>query len=511
MDTCYVYLRVSSDEQTNGYSLDNQERTCIEYAKSNKLKVKAIFREEGKSARSTNRPELQKMLAAIESDPPSHIVVMKIDRMCRNISDFSRLRKDFKKRGIILMSANEGGDVTDGLIGNIFASVAEWESEVNGTRTKDGMQQKFRTGYYPGLAPLGYLNTIRDEKKIIEPDPQTAPLIQEMYRLYATGQYSQLELCSIMHEKGLRGKKSNELLSPQTLSGIFNNTIYYGWMKWGGMERMGKHKPLIDKGIFDQVQFVLAKNNHFLIRKRKNFFVLRGFVYCPIHGRRLTADCHDLKSSSKRKKISYYRCTNPGGCKVSYFETEKLERKVGNLFKQYEFSDDFIEMVKRYAKQHLKDSRNHVSTQKMALQNQKRGIELKRNKLEDLLVEGLVDREVYKRQHNQHQEQLINIERQLHVLENEHEVDFSVVEEVLAMTRNLHQSYLDAPDFLKRHYLRLFFERLEIQDKKIVKIVETPIFKVLRQEQKLLLTDVWGGIPDSNWRPLLSQSSALTN
>lgn len=85
------------------------------------------------------------------------------------------------------------------------------------------------------------------------------------------------------------------------------------------------------------------------------------------------------------------------------------------------------------------------------------------------------------------------IDRQLHELNNKHTIDFSVIDEVLAMTRNLHQSYLDTPDFLKRHYLRLFFERLYIKDKKIVKVVETPIFRVLRQENQLLFRTRLGG------------------
>jgi site-specific DNA recombinase len=486
MNTCYGYLRVSSDEQVNGFSLDNQERICLEYAKAQGLEVKGIFREEGKSARSTNRPELQRMLKLIEESPVTHVVIMKIDRMCRNVGDFRDLRKYFQKRNITLMSVNEGGNVTNGLIGNIFASVAEWESEVNGNRTRDGMHQKFREGYYPGLSPLGYKNAINKVgKKFIEPDPKTAPLVKEMFRLYATGQYSQLEICEVMYEKGLRGKRRNELLSPQTLTGVFNNTLYYGWMQWGGMEGLGKHTPLIDKDTFDQVQYVLARNNHFLIRKRKNFFVLRGFVYCPIHERRLTTDCSDIKTAKGDKKIGYYRCTHRGGCKSSYCETNSLEKKVAQLFKKYEFSEEFVEMVKTYAKQHLKDSRKHISAKKTALQNQKQGLEQKRNKLEDLLVEGSVDRNVYKRQHDQLEEQLTGVERQLHVLNNKHTIDFSVIDEVLAMTRNLSQSYLEAPDFLKRHYLRLFFERIYIKDKKIVKVVETPIFKVLRQENQL--------------------------
>ena len=495
MQLAYIYGRVSTEEQSKyGYSIENQRIVCNSYANANGYKITAEYFDEGKTGRNTHRDEFQAMLKAVKDKPVEAIIIYKIDRLFRSLKDFSITIAEFKKQKVKLLSVSEGGEVGTGLLGKLMAAFAEHESEVIGMRTKDGMHQKFKEGYYPGCAPLGYINVTRDERKIIEPDPKTAPLIKEMFKLYATGQYSQLELCLMMHDKGLRGRKNNKMLTPQTLSGIFNNTLYYGWMKWGGLEGIGKHKPLINKDHFDQVQYALAKNNHFLIRKRKYFFLLRGFVYCPIHETRLTADYHGLRKSSKRTSICYYRCTHRGGCRSSYCETQKLERKIANLFKKYEFSDDFINLVKKYAKQHLKNGRNDLLSKKKALQNQKKGIEQKRNKLEDLLVDGAIDREVYKRQHTQAQEQLIIIERQLQELGSKHEVDFSVVEEVLAMTRNLHQSYLDAPDFLKRHYLRLFFERIYIKDKKVVKIIETPIFKALREEEKLLIRGLWGSV-----------------
>lgn len=506
MNDCYVYLRVSDDDQVKGFSISNQERLCSEYSKSQGFEIKEVFIENGRSARTTNRPEFHRLEAAIDANPPSVVMCMKVDRMFRNLNDFSRMRKKLKNAGIKLYSINEGGDITTGLIGNIFASVAEWESEVNSDRTKAGMQQKFREGIYPGLAPLGYMNVERNERKFIEPHPIDGPIIKRMFELYATGQYSQLELCEIMYKKGLRGRRNKKHFSPQTLTGIFNNPIYYGLMRWGGMEGIGKHEPLIDKSLFDQVQHVSASNNNFLIRKRKNSFLLRGFVFCPIHNRRLLADRNDLKSG---KTISYYRCSNRGGCKSSYWNTEKLERKVANLLKQYEFSAEFIKMVRSHAKEHLQGLRKDKNALKQALLNQKHGIEQKRNNIEDLVVAGTIDRDVYKRQHQQLRDDLLKIEKDLHTLANQQDVDFGVIEEVLAMTRNLYQTYMDAPYFIKRHYLRLFFDKLYIQDKKIVKICDTPIFRVLKEEQKILLRESWGARRVTIPLPQDPQSRAL--
>ena len=68
MKNCYIYLRVSTDEQAKeGFSIENQKRACIEFAKLHGFHVKQIFIEDGKSARTTDRPALQEMLKLINA------------------------------------------------------------------------------------------------------------------------------------------------------------------------------------------------------------------------------------------------------------------------------------------------------------------------------------------------------------------------------------------------------------------------------------------------------------
>lgn len=76
-------------------------------------------------------------------------------------------------------------------------------------------------------------------------------------------------------------------------------------------------------------------------------------------------------------------------------------------------------------------------------------------------------------------------------LESVHQLDVNLVDEVLALTRNIHQTYLDAPYHFKRHYLRFFFERLYVKDKKIAKVIETPTFSTLRKQHLLILRTNW--------------------
>ncbi|OGK27695.1 hypothetical protein A3G67_01715 [Candidatus Roizmanbacteria bacterium RIFCSPLOWO2_12_FULL_40_12] len=100
MKTCYIYLRVSTLEQSQeGFSIENQKRACIDYAKINEYQIKKIFIEGGKSATTTDRPAFQEMFGLIKNNPVDAIIFYKIDRIFRNVEDFGKMRRILKSYG----------------------------------------------------------------------------------------------------------------------------------------------------------------------------------------------------------------------------------------------------------------------------------------------------------------------------------------------------------------------------------------------------------------------------
>lgn len=279
MKTCFVYIRVSTEEQAReGFSIENQRRSCIDYAKMNNYRVKRVFEDGGKSGRNMDRDGFQEMQEVLQTDPVDAVVILKIDRFARNVGDFSNIRKKFKEWGVVLLSVNENGDVTEGLVGNIFASVAEWESEVNGQRTRDALMQKFREGWQPTRPPIGYRSVGgENERKTCEPDPYVAPIVIELFELYSTGNYSIFELQQWLSEKDIVSS-TGKSLGNSTLNNILNNPFYHGLIKWHGESKEGNHMPIISKELFDTCQYVLAKHRNFMSRRRKHNFLLRGFA-----------------------------------------------------------------------------------------------------------------------------------------------------------------------------------------------------------------------------------------
>lgn len=494
MKNCFIYIRVSTDEQaTEGYSLDNQKRACREYAVNKGYQAKSFFIDDGKSGRTANRPEFQEMLRRIKEKEAECVIIYKIDRFARNITDFSRIRKEFIEAGIEFHSVIEG-DLSNGssLIANIFASVAEWESEVNSRRTKDALEQKFRSGWQPTPPPIGYQSVGGEkEKKTCEPNPYTAPIIKELFELYATGSYSLLELQEWLSQKDIISKNGTTI-GHSVINNILKSPFYYGLIKWHGQSKIGKHEPIINKNLFDTCQYVLAKHRSFLIRKRRHNFLLRGFVYCDNCAQRYTAEWHYNAHKLKNRggRIAYYHCPkyNRNGCPSPYVELENLEKQVGEEFKQMQFSQNFIKLVIAKTKNAIEKSRHNLNSQRMRLLNRKTSLETKRNKLENSLLDETIDPETYKRLHTKIQDKIYKINDRIQELENNVNIDMNLVDEVLSFTKNVYKTYKEAPSFLKRHYLRFFFEKIFVKNGKISKITPTPIFAVLQQNQEVIIS-----------------------
>ena len=507
MKTCYIYLRVSTDEQaTEGFSLENQKRACMDYARSHEYHVRRIFLDDGKSGRTTQRQAFQELLVEIDKYKVDALIIYKIDRFARNVSDFRDTRKEIESKGLEMISVLEG-NVTQGssLIANILASVAEWESDVNGQRTRDALMQKFREGWQPTPPPVGYCSVGGERKrKSCEPDPHTAPIIKELFELYATGNYSIVEIQDWLADRNIISRHGTNL-GHSVIHTILNNPFYFGWIRWHGEGKMGNHLPIISKELYDVCQYVLAKHRNFLMRRRIHNWLLGGFAYCAECGQRYVAEWHKNahKLRARGGKIAYYHCPKRerNGCRAPYVEMEDLEYQVEQEFKNMQFAPEFIEAVVRKTREKLDESRASALSIKQGILNRKLALEGKRNKLEDALIEGTIDRDVFKRKHTELQTQLEHMDVQMQDIENRCRIDMNLIDETLAFTRDIYATYKDAPPFMKRHYLRFFYERITIKNKKIFETIPTPIFATLRDNRQVIQKNLVLPREDSNLEP----------
>jgi len=474
-----IYCRVSTEEQAKkGYSLDAQENFCRKFAEENGYKVVEVYRDEGKSGTNLNRPALQNLLDRCQDDKSINaVIVQETDRLARNTKDHLTIRAILKKAGVRLISVAQPmlDDSPEGrMIDTILASVNQFYSDTNSRKTKKGLQERFNSGWWPGWAPLGYLNKTVNGKKIIIPDPKTWHLVKEAFRMYLTGNYSALEISDILYEKGLRSRTGKKICNSIMIN-ILKNPFYAGIMRWNGQEKRGKHKPMITLQEHKRILAIMDAHNLHACRRRKHRFLLRGFVFCGICGQRYTAEKH-----RRGKKVDYYHCSarsRKHSNKGQNIKVEELERMVEQEFKKIQFSEDFINLVIKKVKEFYEKKKKARGKLKRILLNEKMKLERKREIAEEKLIEGTLTDEDFVRIRNRLKVRIEDIQNRLDELENEKDVDIETIRKILILARNVYQAYKKAPYEIKRLYLAFFWEGFWVKDKKIIKAKPTPFYK----------------------------------
>ena len=499
MQKALIYCRVSTEEQAErGYSLDAQEKYCRNFAENNGYKVIDVYRDEGKSGTNLDRPALKDLLTRIQEEKSiGAVVVQETDRLARNTKDHLTIRALLQKAGAKLISVAQPmlDDSPEGkMIDTIIASVNQFQSDINSRKTQKGMQEKFDSGWWPGWAPLGYINKeMRDQKKIVIPDPERWHLIRKALKMYLTGNYSAFEIADILYQKGLKSKTGKKICN-SLMTKILRNPFYTGMMRWKGEQKKGRHKPIITVGEHKRILEILDAHNLHSSRRRKHDFLLRGFMFCNICESRYTAEKHPAKNN-----VAYYHCAFNGKRGTDRLhdnagqnvEVKELERMVEEKFREIQFSKEFIDLVVKKVKELYSRQKEADEAQRKILFNQKLSIERKRDIVEEKLINGVISDEDFRRMRDKISEDLNQIRDQLDELDNQHGYDVDIIRQVLKLTRNIYQTYKIAPYELKRRFLGLFWEKFLVQDREIVKAVPNKLIQILIEHRHVIISNNW--------------------
>ena len=241
-----IYVRVSTMEQaTQGYSLDAQQDSLQNYAKALGYDIYKIYRDEGKSAKDLNRPEMTQMLKDAEDHKFQAIFIYKLDRFSRSLKDLILTIDKLKGLGIDFVSLQDKIETTSAsgkLMFHIISAFAEFERNIIGDRTKFGMQRKAKEGGFITKAPKGYKLV---EKQLIP--SEDSKIIGELFRDFLESDISLTQLA----------KKHN--MTPAGMKKLLKNTTYIGKVRVVDQVSDGQHKPLIDTILFNKVQDKIKK------------------------------------------------------------------------------------------------------------------------------------------------------------------------------------------------------------------------------------------------------------
>lgn len=338
-----LYARKSSEASDRQIlSIESQKNELLVLATQHDLKPFKIFCE-SMSAKQPGRPEFEKMIKLIEQNPGSIIFVWKLDRLARNPVDEGKIKWLLQKKVIGQIITPERIYLPDD---NVLISAVEFGMANQYIRdlsinVKRGNKIKLERGELPGPAPIGYLDNLATKQKEI--DQNKAPLIKEVFEIYATGCYSQKQVNDLLYKKGLRTKGGLKISKSQ-LDHILHNPFYHGVIRRNGCLYQGRHQPIISEQLFQDVQRVLSGKTR--PRPKTHFFPLRGFISCSLCGCSYTA--------TTKKGHVYYYCTNgKGNCEQhkKYTREELADKLVAKIFEQVKFCPEDIEIAYLAAKE----------------------------------------------------------------------------------------------------------------------------------------------------------------
>lgn len=209
-----AYIRVSTDQQAErGVSLDAQRAKVAAYATLYDLEVSEVVVDAGVSAKTLNRPGLQQALEMLDSGQVEGLLVVKLDRLTRSVKDLGTLLERYFAEGAgALFSVAEQVDTRSAagrLVLNVLVSVAQWERETIGERTRDALGHLKNDGVRLGSAGMGWTHTNETDergRRIIEAVEQEVQAVERILELKASG-HSLRQIAAILTDEGFKTKR----------------------------------------------------------------------------------------------------------------------------------------------------------------------------------------------------------------------------------------------------------------------------------------------------------------
>lgn len=254
-----IYTRVSTTEQAReGYSLEAQEKVLKEYCALKNYQIVGIYSDEGISGKDIeHRPEMQRLLSDAKIGRFNIILVWKLTRFTRKLSDLTKVCEDLEKWNVFLVSYSESFDCSTPagkMIRNMLGTVAQFEREVISENVKLGMDARATKGKRTCSQVLGYEMDGKDSLIINQEEAKYVRFVYESYLIYKS--LSQVaELC---RKRGYRGKRGKQP-SAQSILVILTRPLYCGYNSYCGKLYKGGHEAIITVNTFNKVQALLRK------------------------------------------------------------------------------------------------------------------------------------------------------------------------------------------------------------------------------------------------------------
>jgi site-specific DNA recombinase len=398
------YIRVSSEEQTENYSLSAQERAIRLYCEAHGWELVALYTDEGKSAWSDDagsRPQFAAMLADAEAGAFDAVVVHKLDRFARSVIVALETLHRLEALHVGFASIAEQMDFTTPIgkvILTTLAAFAEYYSANLSAETRKGKSERKRQGIYNGLLPFG---ATKGPDGIPVADPETHPGLVMAFEMAATGATDR-DVAQALNETGYRttGNRGANPFTKDTVRPMLQNRFYLGELPDGqGGWIDGRHAPMIDAALFDaaaSARFRNIRRRHTPGTSMRTPWALSGVASCGC-GSAMRASGR----ADRRRRIECAARRQGLDCAAPSFFADVLEEQIGGVLGHFALPEASREVLvaqwtaRQGARQSTAQERERLAR--------------KSERLRLLYVEGDIDDQEYRRQRSEVAEALAAI------------------------------------------------------------------------------------------------------
>jgi site-specific DNA recombinase len=489
-----IYVRVSTDDQVDGYSLTTQEEACRKYAELKGWQVADVYKDEGYSGTTLQRPELIRMLADAKDGLLDVICVWKCDRFTRKTRDFLNLLDDLKQMEVRFASATQEIDTTTPMgeaIAVFISLVAEMERENIVARILPNMKKGAELGWWQGgTAPYGY-RLIAGEKgengrrlsgSHLEVVPEEAAVVQRIFQMCLDGQGVRT-ISLTLNAEGV-AKPNGFEWSNTHIYKIVTSPIYMGHYVWNRRHPRSKrlknrnewivkenlYDSIIDEETFEAVQRILQerKVGH-VTRQLGSDYLLAGVLHCGKCGEKMVGARRTVNNRTKERRRSY-RCSaahyGKSRCKTNSVDAALVEQTAFSLITDLACEPEILHRIKSHVERLFSSaadaSRSDELTQLRA------NLEEVRRKCQKLMDEFLdSDDIVAKRRYDELTLDAKGLELKIQKAEHRlfsSDVQASSVSHALSLLNSLNVVWdeLSVPE--RRQLFQCVFDRMEVND-----------------------------------------------
>ncbi len=391
----FLYARKSTDEaERQVLSIEAQLTEVREFALKENLSITHEFIET-KSAKKPGRDIFEKMISGIEKREAMGILAWHPDRLARNAVDAGKIINllDTGKLEMLKFPTFWFDKTPQGLF---MLSIAFGQSKYYidnlSENIKRGLRQKLRNGVYPGFAPIGYTNELRNHT--ILKDPENWQIVKKLFEEYATGKYTLEQTQKLALSLGLMSRRSKSILPLSRIQRMLQNPFYYGLFQFKNEIYEGIHEPIISKQLFEKVQRIMANRGKPRKEKPNHNFGFLGIFKCGECRRAITAEQHIKKSGLV---FRHYRCTKKNtDCTQKYVNEKDLHLQINDIFQKVALPEEWLKPI--LTKLNEEEKEIFQSTKSFA-QNVEKGIleiESKVSRLLDMQLENTISISEYK-------------------------------------------------------------------------------------------------------------------